>query len=77
MYKNINMWIEETTTKDKELTILSFLKNDGLNNKANKNIVDNILYDENNIARDNVDFKELFNNLNLDNDYFLDFINNY
>ncbi|MFV2013819.1 MAG: hypothetical protein ACC656_00180 [Candidatus Heimdallarchaeota archaeon] len=75
MYNDIQEWIEETTTKEKETHILDYLEYNADLDDENRRVVDNLLFDENNIPRDSLDEEMLQAEFDLDLDFFIDYVN--
>ena len=74
MNKKLVEWIDTTSTKEKEQALRQYLSEQGSLDKESERIIDIMLFDDNNIPFVDPDIKMVFEELVIDKDDFLEFI---
>jgi len=76
MYADFEDWVDYTTTKEKEQHLLSYLEDKGVIDNDGKRVVDECLFDDNNIPYAFPSIEEVFVALDIDEDDFIEFVSN-
>ena len=76
MYADFETWVDYTTTKEKEQHLIQYLEDKGVIDKDSKRVVDENLFDDNNIPYAFPSIEEVFVALEIDVDDFIEFVSN-